>query len=598
MTVGRSIANDDVLAALGAAVLFTDADGTILDASTTALEWLSTSLDELAGRPAASLWTDGRASSDPNGSQWPLPEGTPVKVELVVAQGAPLVVEVRALPSSEGGGSIALVIRDITELKRAEKALVESEERFRAVADFAYDWEAWNAPNGSYIYVSPSCERITGHTAPEFLSDPDLTVKITHPDDVAASAAHHELALIEGQDADLELDFRIVTPDGDVRWVNHLCSPVYDQHGTWIGRRESNRDITDRKLAQAALADARWRLQSIIEGTNVGTWEWNVQTDQSVLNEKWAEIIGYTLEELQPTGVGTEERFAHPDDLAYSDEQLARHFAGEIPYYDCELRLRHKDGHWVWVHDRGRVVTWTDDGQPLMMFGTHTDITQRKLAESELERHAEQLTDLLDEREHHLEQLGKSLSSIIEVVGQVVETRDPYTAGHQRRVSELAVGIAQEMGLSADDVEEIRIAGLIHDVGKVSVPAEILSKPGRLSDMEFELVKAHAEAGYKIIASANMAGPTAEMVYEHHERCDGSGYPRGLKGSDLLLGSRVLMVADVVEAMCSHRPHRAGLASEEALDEIRSGSGTIYDSGAVEACLRLFLERQFEFSEV
>ncbi|MCX6085472.1 MAG: PAS domain S-box protein [Caldiserica bacterium] len=149
-------------------------------------------------------------------------------------------------------------------------------------------------------------------------------------------------------------------------------------------RTLSNEAGTVQKQAETSLRDAAWRLQSIIEGTHVGTWEWNIQTGQTVYNNVWAQIIGYTLDELTPISVKTFETFVHPDDLRHSDELLQRHFAGELPYYDYDCRMKHKDGHWVWVHDRGRVITRTEDGKPLMMFGTHTDITERKQAEEAL----------------------------------------------------------------------------------------------------------------------------------------------------------------------------------------------------------------------
>jgi putative nucleotidyltransferase with HDIG domain len=188
--------------------------------------------------------------------------------------------------------------------------------------------------------------------------------------------------------------------------------------------------------------------------------------------------------------------------------------------------------------------------------------------------------------------------STVEIVSKVVETRDPYTAGHQRRVSELAVRISREMGLSAPETDEIRTAALLHDVGKMSVPAEILSKPGTLSATEFELVKAHSEAGYRIISSADMEGPTAEIVYQHQERCDGSGYPRGLAADELLPASKILMVADVVEAMASHRPYRPALGVDAALDEIARGAGTVYDADVCRVCISIFREAGFTFSEL
>ena len=214
-------------------------------------------------------------------------------------------------------------------------------------------------------------------------------------------------------------------------------------------------------------------------------------------------------------------------------------------------------------------------------------ITERMQAEREL----------VEEQGRGLEGLKRSLSSIVQVVSQVAETRDPYTAGHQRRVTELAMRISQEMGMPAEQTEDIRIAALLHDIGKMSIPAEILSKPGRLSDIEFALIKTHSEIGYAILASADMQGPIAEIVYQHHERCDGSGYPRGLSADEMLVESKVLMVADVVEAMMSHRPYRPGLGQSAALIEIERGAGTVYDTDVVESCLRAFHEDGFEFSE-
>lgn len=214
----------------------------------------------------------------------------------------------------------------------------------------------------------------------------------------------------------------------------------------------------------------------------------------------------------------------------------------------------------------------------------------------QLSRTLAQKDALLDERDRALERLVNSLSSVVEIVSKVVETRDPYTAGHQRRVSELAVRISRDMGMTAKQIEEIRIAALIHDVGKMSVPAEILSKPGELSIAERVLIKEHAETGYRIISSADMAGPVAEIVYQHHERCDGSGYPRGLSAEELLPESKVLMVADVVEAMSSHRPYRAALGREAGLAEIEQGAGTIYDAEVCRVCIHALREPGFDLS--
>jgi PAS domain S-box-containing protein/putative nucleotidyltransferase with HDIG domain len=196
-----------------------------------------------------------------------------------------------------------------------------------------------------------------------------------------------------------------------------------------------------------------------------------------------------------------------------------------------------------------------------------------------------------------LERLGKELRSIIDVIGSVTEMRDPYTAGHQRRVSELATAMAIDLGMSEAEVADVRVAGLMHDVGKMSVPAELLSRPCRLSPLEFDVVRAHAEAGYEIISSAKMPDPIAELVRQHHERCDGSGYPRGLHEDELLAGSKVLMVADIAEAMMSHRLYCPALGVEAALGEIERGSGSLYDPAVSRSCVRVFREEGFVFSE-
>ncbi|MCJ7596533.1 MAG: HD-GYP domain-containing protein, partial [Desulfobacterales bacterium] len=193
-----------------------------------------------------------------------------------------------------------------------------------------------------------------------------------------------------------------------------------------------------------------------------------------------------------------------------------------------------------------------------------------------------------------MEKLRKTLGGTIQVISRAVEMRDPYTAGHQRRAADLARAIATEMGISADRTDFVRIACTIHDIGKISVPAEILSKPTELTDIEFSLIKAHVQAGYDILKDVEFPWPVADVILQHHERMDGSGYPRGIKGNDLLLESRILAVADVVEAMASNRPYRPGLGLNVALEEITKKRGILYDPDVVDVCLRLFNEKGYK----
>jgi HD-GYP domain-containing protein (c-di-GMP phosphodiesterase class II) len=178
-------------------------------------------------------------------------------------------------------------------------------------------------------------------------------------------------------------------------------------------------------------------------------------------------------------------------------------------------------------------------------------------------------------------------------MAMTVEARDPYTAGHQHRVSDLARTIATEMDLPGNLIDGLRTAGMIHDLGKISVPAEILSKPTKLSEIEFSLIKVHPRSGYDILKDIDFPWPVARIVLEHHERQDGSGYPNGLTGDKLLMESRILAVADVVESMASHRPYRPALGIDAALEEIARGKGVLYDPDAADACLKLFREKGY-----
>jgi HD-GYP domain-containing protein (c-di-GMP phosphodiesterase class II) len=200
-----------------------------------------------------------------------------------------------------------------------------------------------------------------------------------------------------------------------------------------------------------------------------------------------------------------------------------------------------------------------------------------------------------EDARRYVDGLTRAMRSTVEAISVISAMRDPYTHGHERRVGEIsaAAAIAGEMGLDANRVEGIRIAGYLHDVGKISVPAEILAKPAKLNDAEFELVKRHAQQSYEILKGIDFPWPVAQVALQHHERRDGSGYPAGLTGDSIILEARILSVADVIEAMASHRPYRPGLGINKALAEIERGRGTAYDPDAADACLRLFRDKGF-----
>ncbi|MBW2306807.1 MAG: PAS domain S-box protein [Deltaproteobacteria bacterium] len=287
-------------------------------------------------------------------------------------------------------------------------------------------------------------------------------------------------------------------------------------------------------------------------------------------------------------GHSEEEAMGKPFDIIIPGKDLQRYRENfkrfiqtgesELIGTTTELEGLRKDGTVIPVGISLSVLKREDSW---MITGIIRDITERRRAEEELQ--------------HSLKKLREATGATIQAMAMTVETRDPYTAGHQKRVTDLARAIAREMGLSQEQIDGIRMAGVIHDLGKISVPAEILSKPGRLSGLEFGIIKNHPQVGYDILKTIKFPWPVARIVYQHHERMNGSGYPLGLSGEDILLEARILGVADVVEAMASHRPYRPALGVDKALEDISQNRGILFDPEAVDACLKVFTKDGFRF---
>ena len=294
------------------------------------------------------------------------------------------------------------------------------------------------------------------------------------------------------------------------------------------------------------------------------------------INLRFIELFGYSLKEIK--GKNINSGIIHPPDKIEEGKDIDNK-ALLKGYIDFETIRKKKDGTLFPVFMSGSPVIV--DGKPRGIIGMFVDITERKKIEEQLKE--------------SFKKLKKTMEDSIEAISLVTEARDAYTAGHQRRVSTLAVAIAEEMGFPQDRVEGIKIAALIHDVGKINLPAEILSNPGKLSEIEFNLIKNHSQIGYDILKKIDFLWPVAEIVLQHHEKVNGSGYPRGLKGDEILLEAKIICVADVVEAMSSHRPYRPALGIDKALEEISQNRGILYDSEVVDICLKLFKEKGFKF---
>jgi PAS domain S-box-containing protein len=374
-----------------------------------------------------------------------------------------------------------------------------------------------------------------------------------------------------------EFGWQITRKDGTKKYIEGSISLQKDSSDKPIGFRGVIREITERKKIEKKLRDEEQRFRALAEHSSdiivlvnrKGIITYENPAMERILGFKAEERIGASLLDL-----------IHPDDLKFIID-IAKKSARDrtAPVLQDEVRLRHRDGNWHTFEITASSLvddTVIEGG----IINLH-DITERKQAEEKLKQ--------------TLESLRKAVGTTIQVLVSALESKDPYTAGHQSRSADLARTIATEMGLSQDKIEGIRMAGSIHDIGKLSIPTEILAKTAKLTNIEFSMIKVHSSRGYDMLKDIESPWPLAEIVYQHHERIDGTGYPRNLKGDDIIIEARIMAVADVVEAIASHRPYRPSLGIETALGEIEKNKGVLYDDAVVDVCLRLFRDKGYKF---
>lgn len=308
---------------------------------------------------------------------------------------------------------------------------------------------------------------------------------------------------------------------------------------------------------------------------SAGTGIYIIQKGRFIyVNSLFQDMTGYSEMELINSNT---MNLVHPDDRQIVREKAIENLKTKGYPKPYEYRFMKKNGEIMWVLER---VTSTEYNGELATVGSFMDITERKLAEEELK--------------NGLKQLRKAMEGSVQAMALMVESRDPYTAGHQKRVTQLACAIAREMGLPDSKIDGIRMAASTHDIGKIRIPADILSKPGKLEEIEAMIVKAHPQVGYEVLKEIDFPYPVAEAVLQHHERIDGSGYPAGLKDGEIIIEAKIIAVADVVEAMASHRPYRPAIGIKEALQEITQNRGILYEPNVVDMCLQLFHSKGFK----
>jgi PAS domain S-box-containing protein/putative nucleotidyltransferase with HDIG domain len=337
------------------------------------------------------------------------------------------------------------------------------------------------------------------------------------------------------------------------------------------------RDVSERKRLQQELERSEFNYRMLFEFAPAGMIAASPESGKILqANSKALSMFGYELDEIITK---TLTDITYQEDLAVSDERNKRLAEGALHNLAFKKRYLRKDGSHFWAESFASALK-DSNGKVIRFVGSIVDITERKLAEEKISS--------------YLQQLERSMEGTLHAVSNMIEFRDPYTAGHERRVGIIAADIAREMGWPNERCKNLEYIGLVHDIGKIAIPAEILTKPSRLSCLEYEMVKGHAEKGYEVLKDVDFPLPIAEIIRQHHERMDGSGYPRGLRGEEILMEARIIAVADVLESIASHRPYRPALGVEVAIKEIEENKGTLFDEQVVVALLNLFRVKKYQ----
>jgi len=469
--------------------------------------------------------------------------------------------------SSDKSTGFRGIVRDVTERKQAEAMIL----LIKKAVESSSDAIGMSDPQGHHFYQNKAFTELFEYTLEEIKAAGGGPAVYANKD-IAREVFD---AIMCGNSWSNELE--MVSKSGRRLPVALRADAIKDEGGKIIGLIGVHTDITERKQAEEALKNSEVKYRNIFENAIEGIYQSTIEGRFMTANAALARMAGYdSPEELIESikDIGT-QFYVHPEDRKRFLE--IRDAKGFVDGFEVEFYK--KDGSTFWVVINARTVK-DEQGKVLYIEGLIEDITVRKHAE-------EQLHQTLD-------RLKNAVGVTIHAMVSAVEIRDPYTSGHQIRSADLARAIATEMGLPNDKIDGLRMAGSIHDIGKLSIPAEILSKPTKLTNIEFSLIKEHSQIGYEMLKDVESPWPLAQIVYQHHERMDGSGYPRNLKGDEILIEARIMAVADIVEAMASHRPYRPALGIDAALEEIEKNRETLYDNVVADTCLRLFRERGYQ----
>jgi PAS domain S-box-containing protein len=539
------------------AILLTKPDGTILDANPSACKMFGRTLEEIrrVGRSGLIDLTDPRLA--PALKEREKRGSVEAEIRFLRANGEKFPAEVKSniFIDKSGQKRTSMFIHDTSEKHKAEE---KYKTLFREMLEgFALHEIVCNAEgipvDYRFIDVNTAFERMTGLKAETIIGNTALTVL---PRTERSWVVRYGHVALTGEPAFFEDYSREIG-----KWFEvTVFQPEPMQFACIFS------DITKRKEVEIALRESEKKYHSIVDNAQEGIFQTSKEGRYLTVNKALSTMLGYDSPADLIASVTdiAQQVFYDPAEreklLNLIDQK------GEILKFEC--RFRRKDGNVIWVSLDEHAVRDRDGGF-LHYEGFCENITEKHLG---------------------MERLRGALGATVNAIAAAVEARDPYTAGHQSRVADLAQAIAAQIDLPADQIEGLRLAALIHDLGKITVPAEILTKPKILSEIEFSLIKLHSQTGYDILKNIKFPWPIARIVLEHHERMNGSGYPNGLKDDQILIESRILAVADVVESMASVRPYRPSLGIDAALEEIEKNKGILYDTLVVDSCVRLFRE--------
>ncbi|PKN36054.1 MAG: hypothetical protein CVU61_00725 [Deltaproteobacteria bacterium HGW-Deltaproteobacteria-19] len=449
---------------------------------------------------------------------------------------------------------------------------VELEGLYKSLTDRSFTG-IYLVQDGTFRFLNQSAAAFAGYTPDELVGKDSLYC--IYPDDWGTARILSQRMIREGLTMPFEV--RILHKNGTIRWIMLTLTPTdYKGRPAILG---NSIDITELKDAREKLDDSRAMESSILDSIPLAVIGMENRRIMFA-NSDTTTIFGWQPDELIGRSARilyrSEEDYEQVGDRLYQALSGARTFTAEI-----EHLYRHRDGRDILCRMKAARIGESLQGRRIVT--TYEDVTE--------------LIQTKEKLGQTNEQLQRTLSGTIKTISSLLEAKDPYTAGHQERVYHLVMAIAGEMNLPEDLAQALGTAALLHDVGKIQIPSDILSKPGKLSNVEYDLIKIHPEEGHDIIRNIDFVFPIAEMILQHHERLDGSGYPRGLTGGQILLEARIIAVADVVEAMASHRPYRPALGIDAAMEEIRKYRGIRYDADVVDACRRLFHDRGFQFAQ-